>query len=272
MLRNILLSSVALVAVTSASFAADLPSRKAPPVAYVSAPIFTWTGFYVGGNVGAVFSNSSNITERAPAIGGDVAYNGTGFSAPIGSKTSVIGGLQAGYNFQFSSIVLGIEADIDATGYNSSGAVRNLAGVVVGAGDTLGAKKANWLGTVRGRLGVAFFDRGLIYVTGGAAFSDLKYSVVDSCAGAPCGPALASGSATVDVGYAVGGGIEYAFSPSWSVKGEYLYSSFGGKTFRTTNVPASTTLYSTGRTDLHQVRVGVNYHFGAPAAAVVAKY
>lgn len=260
-MRRLALVIFATVGFSQVAVAADLPTRMPVKAAPAMAPVWSWTGWYIGGNVGGLWANNSTITELAPAIAGDQVYNLTGGVQRLGSTSSITGGVQAGYNYQFGSMVLGIEADINALSYRPSAAeVNPVTGVPLAGGDTIGSKKATWLGTVRGRLGVAAFDRSLIYLTGGVAFSNLKYSVSDTCNVAPCGGGLNNGSVTAGVGYALGGGMEYAINNNWSLKGEYLFASFSGKDFRTINNGGPlTTLWSADRTGFHQARLGLNW-------------
>jgi outer membrane immunogenic protein len=259
-LQCALLAAVAAVGFASIASAADMPvkARMAP----VAVP-FSWTGFYIGGNVGGAFSNAGQITELTPGPG-QIAYDCTGCLMPLSRQTSFLGGLQIGYNYQINQFVLGVEADIDWLHYNVSAPEQTVAGVILTGGDVIGSKTMNWLGTVRGRLGWAY-DRTLFYATGGAAFSDLKYQVVDACNTGGCGGGLTSGSTTQNVGWTAGGGIEYAFNRAWSVKAEYLYVSFAGKSFTTaTSTPpvGAQTPWNADHTNLNIARVGVNYHFG----------
>ena len=182
--------ALALAALAGPVGAADLSPRYGPPItkAPMYAPGFNWTGFYVGINGGGAWGTSRwDSTNRFDVNGW------------------LIGGT-AGYNWQLGQAVFGIEADIDATNINGS----------TTAFCNLGCRtKNNWLGTVRGRLGYAF-DRFLPYVTGGAAFGDIQAST----------PGFA-GNSTTNVGYALGGGIEFAVLQNLSVKAEYLFVDLG---------------------------------------------
>jgi len=131
-IRTFLLSTVALATIAGSAFAADLPSRRAPPVYAPPPPIpvFTWTGFYVGGQVGYEFGRSNAFAYNA-ATGGGLAANS---SSPDG----VIGGGHIGYLFSTQSLpvlgslfggngsagfgtggVIGIEGDVDGANYRS---------------------------------------------------------------------------------------------------------------------------------------------------------
>ena len=158
-MKKILYSATALTALSFSAFAADLPARTFAPVA--PAPIFSWTGFYVGANAGFIRS-----TAAATDLGGYWRRNETIHS----SGSGVLGGIQAGYNYQVGDIVFGLEADLAATSANAK-ANSNA--------DRADQHKTSALGTVRGRVGYAF-DRTLLYVTGGLAYGNVKNRVFDT--------------------------------------------------------------------------------------------
>src|SRR4051794_28034960 len=110
MLRKILLST-ALVAAAGSAFAADLPARVAPAPYYAAAPVFTWTGFYVGLNAGAAFNNKNtgSIFTTGLTAPNNAIYTGGGNS----NDSTFTGGVTAGYNMQFGSFVAGVEGDIN---------------------------------------------------------------------------------------------------------------------------------------------------------------
>ncbi len=217
MFNKILLSTVALGALAGTAFAADLPSRRRPPVyiAPPALPVFTWTGLYVGGQVGYEFGHSNALAS---------SRTGLGLAAAGVSPNGVVGGAHVGYNFSTQSLgfgnfgnfggfgggglVLGVEGDVDGSNYKSN--------YLIGAiGD---ASRQNIQGSVRGRLGVAF-DRVLVYGTGGVAFGDLSNTYAFN--------GLNASLSHTRVGYTVGGGVEYAISNNWSLRGEYRYTDFG---------------------------------------------
>ena len=149
-LGGIAFAAGTVVCICSAQ-AADLPRRPVPapvaPVAYAP-PVYNWSGFYVGGNIGAGFADSS---WTDPFTGAHDTFNKSGF----------IGGGQVGANVQFNALVLGIEGDFDWTGLKGSG--HDL------VGDTINTN-TQWTSTVTGRVGAAF-DRLLVYGKGGVAFA-----------------------------------------------------------------------------------------------------
>jgi len=168
--------------------AADIPrTYKAP--AYTAPAYSNWTGFYVGANVGYGFGKSN---WDVPAV------------SP--SPKGVLAGLTLGYNYQTGLWLWGVEGDIDYSGMKGSTAC--------GAGSC--ETKNTWLGTARARLGYAGWNNWLPYITGGAAFGDIKAT----------NSAIGSADKT-KVGWTAGVGVEYAMWANWSVKLEYLYVDLG---------------------------------------------
>jgi len=156
---------------------------------------------------------------------------------------SIMGGGFIGYNRQYSNFVVGLEGDVQGLGVDYTRA---------GTGLRI---QQNLLASINGRLGMAF-DRVLVYAIGGAAFSDTTFW------------AGGQSFSNSNVGFDIGGGIEYAFAPNWTVRGEYRYYDFG----TVTKTPLGFPPVTFGKTD-NTFRVGVAYKFGVPAAApVVAKY
>ena len=246
-MKKLLLSGVAAAAILSApAMAADMPVKAPPP-----ASMFNWTGFYVGANGGYGWSAHGNQLND-PLFG-----TNTGMS-PSGG----FGGGQMGYNWQAvgSPWVFGLETDLEGSGIKGSH--------TAGAVPTVFSSQADWFGTLRGRLGYAV-DRTLIYATGGLAYGHINNRSVGGIAG---GPFIEDHTTT---GYVIGGGVEYAFNPAWSVKLEYQYLNFGkNDPLGATGVRFST--FGTVNDDAyHTVRIGLNYRFGSTdwgKAPVVAKY
>ena len=280
-----------LVAVLIASFgvtsalAADLPARtytKAP--AYVD-PVYDWSGFYIGANIGYSWGRSGDTSSQSNGAG-TVLFTSAGSS----NLNGVVGGEQVGYNWQKQNWVWGLEADIQGTGERGSRGFTCPAGVctpptvtlgpglrgVINPGDAVPVsldQKIAWFGTVRGRAGVLVSPKVLLYATGGLAYGEVRSS--ETIGGLPGGS-----NSDTRVGYTVGAGIEGAIGGNWTAKLEYLYVDLGrtSGSFATT-IPALgggiigasgtlTSSYNSRITD-NVLRVGVNYKFAGP---VVAKY
>ncbi|MGD0635542.1 MAG: outer membrane protein [Beijerinckiaceae bacterium] len=192
MIRNVLLSSAALIVLSGAALAADLPSTRAPVVP-PPLPVFSWTGIYAGGQIGYAFGQ-----DTATSVVG-TPYNS--------NSRGVLGGAHIGYNYEAGpgGLVVGVEGDVNGSSFTGTSALNS-------------TTKSPVQGSLRARAGFAF-ERALIYATGGgvfAAFND-NYTSGDS-------------PSTARVGYTVGGGIQYAITDLWSVRAEYRYNNFGATT------------------------------------------
>jgi outer membrane immunogenic protein len=287
MMKRILIGiAVTTSLLATGAFAADLPARtytKAPP--YV-APVYDWSGFYIGLNGGYSWGNASN-TFAAGAL--------APFSASQHMDGWVFGG-QAGYNWEFNrSWVLGIEGDINATGQRGTATlppnttvttvVPPFGALVLPTVTTTVAstgsleEKLPWLGTLRGRVGFLPTDRVLLYVTGGLAVGEVKstssVTTTTSTAlsfGTPPGPTSVSalaGTSTTKAGWTVGGGVEGAIGGNWTAKLEYLYVDLGTVNSTFAGVAPFAPLAISAHVTDNIVRAGINYRFGGP---VVARY
>lgn len=270
-MKKLILAATALAISAASASAADL-AVKAPP--YVPpAPIWSWTGFYLGVHVGAGWGTTETTATSAwinPVEGDPLAISGFGFPVAQNSRSGFLGGVQAGYNWQSGIAVFGIQADF--AGADIKGTTPC---IVVFSCTT----KSDWLATVSGRLGAVVAERGLVYVKGGAAWLNNKHSVNDSIGliGFP-GQELTNASRT-DLGWLLGFGLEYAFTPNWTAFIEYDYMRFDTKStafainpqvFQETRF-ASAVVNADIKNTLSIAKVGINYKFdyGAP---VVAKY
>ncbi len=223
-MRNVI-ALMSIFAAIPAAVAADLPGRGAamsPAPVFVQNAPFTWTGFYAGLNAGygwGSYSKAAN-TIMAKQSGGEL-------------------GVQAGYNYQYGNLVLGVEGDVNGSWLSGS---RSPAIGVATRGSL------DWFGTLRGRVGFAA-DRALIYATGGYAGGQVKSNIVSVL------PAFVETSSSWRNGYALGAGIEYAFTNSISAKAEYLYMNLGSQILFPANLPTPSSYSSS------VIRAGVNYHF-----------
>jgi outer membrane immunogenic protein len=180
------------------------------------------------------------------------------------SPSGYLGGVQAGYNWQSANWVFGVEADIQASSQRDNKIC--IITCIPPIQSMRFEQEMSWLGTVRGRLGYSVGPT-LFYVTGGAAFGDVK-TTVTTIAGPFVNVDTVSASRT---GYAVGGGIESGFElfgllgKGWTTKSEYLFVDLG----RSDWVLPNSGFEFTTRVQEHIFRSGVSYHFNQP---VVAKY
>ncbi len=259
-MKHLLLASVSAFALAGAAYGADLPAPayKAPPPVPVAAP-YSWTGFYVGANLGySVGREQAHDVFTASGGAGTFSESESFVVGPEGP----IGGGQIGYNWQVSpNWVLGLEADLDASGQRDS--------VCPFACFLTVSQKLSWLSTVRGRVGYAQ-DGWLWYVTGGGAFGRVGENTAFS---SDFGPAVGSFSNTRSGGTA-GVGVETALGGHWTAKVEYLYVNLGTTSHNMTTGlatdPAISVESMTVRTPIvdHIFRIGANYQFnGGPGDA-----
>jgi outer membrane immunogenic protein len=234
---------------------------KAPPV--VAVAVFSWTGFYIGGNVGGARGNSRTTLTGVPPFGppffspvpADEAASFAGGSPNLHS-TGVIGGVQVGYNFMVSpNILLGLEADWDWQDLSASNTTRVLNGGI--PRDFVTSSNTRQLATVRPRIGIAF-DRLLVYGTGGLAMSER--SVFESVT-YNNGTTILTGSQTHwSTGWTAGGGFEYAFDMHWTAKAEYLHVDLGTTT--TPLIVGRTVGFNSASRFVEDLgRLGINYKF-----------
>lgn len=289
MKRIVIGMAAAMSLFATGALAADLAARPYVKAPVMVDPVWSWTGFYVGANGGYSWGRSRT----------DVTYTNTATGAvivpPAGSITSAsfdmnggVAGGQAGYNWQVTNWVFGIEGDLNWSGEKGS-AVFNCVGVAPAGGACLPGltflpagglagttltidQKLQWFGTVRGRVGILATPKVLFYGTGGLAFGEIK--TTGTMTGfTPAGVAIASVGSTSETraGWTVGVGVEGKITQNWSAKLEYLYMDlgrFGSGPFTLAPASAIAANVSSRFTD-NILRAGINYQFGGP---VVARY
>jgi outer membrane immunogenic protein len=190
-------AAVALVSAASSALAADM-SRPPPPV--ISAPlmpVYSWTGFYIGANLGGAWASgtlSDNVT------GGSVSASHSGF----------IGGGQLGYNWQWGNFVLGGEWLFDGTDLNASGT----------AGNFSASAHTDWVSTATARFGWSF-GNWLWYGKAGGAW--VQNSATATFLNPVTGIVTTASGSRTNSGWTVGTGLEWAFTPNWIGRLEYDY-------------------------------------------------
>jgi outer membrane immunogenic protein len=279
-----------MVAASAADMAVKAPIPMAPAV-------FSWTGFYIGANVGGAWTPSNGGSDFAPlfppfivlppAVAIPTVIPGQlDVLAGGGRRSGVIGGGQIGYNYQVNQFVFGVEADAVGSGLKGSTASASrtigapIFAVPVTQTVTVDFGHIEWMASFRGRAGFAV-NQALFYVTGGAAVAEFGGSTTTLINGPginipAAGTYVATnGGSTTRWGWTVGGGIEWAFNQNWSVAGEYRYTDFGnrGTNFDIPSGLAAAPVFFTGtsssRLTVEQATFRLNYRFGGP---VVARY
>jgi outer membrane immunogenic protein len=236
------------------AFAADLPVKARP---YQQQPIFTpsWTGFYIGGQVGYAhgdWGSSPLFADIGPFVTG----------VPVG-KTSgdgITGGLHVGYNYQMSNWVVGVEADFNWPSINNNSSTALNPGTFLALAYNTAAKVDHY-GTVRARLGYAAMPNTLLYVTGGWAYGETKTDITgyDVFSG---GVPFTTSSSQTHSGWTVGAGVNYMLTANWILGAEYKHIDLGSETFNYI-FPAFGGTVVTGTRDLKidEVTARVAYKF-----------
>ena len=283
-MKTVLTGAIGLALSASAVLAADLPSRRAPPV-YIPPPVvgYSWTGFEAGLHSAYTFS-SNNHVSTTPTTGGRPAFLNT---QKDGSSNV---GAGVGYNYQFtpgSGVVIGASVDADWVDLHKN------AYYLAPASLSIYHQRLDTLGTVNGRLGYAF-NRLLVYGTGGFAFGDPGYGGTFFTNGKAA--AFGGNNGSLQGGYDFGGGIAYALPNdsifdkfsierylglnkligdfTTTIKVEYIHYDLGSQTVQLNGIGGSPNFALRYHTEGNQVRAGLLYSFGGPTTAVpvVARY
>jgi outer membrane immunogenic protein len=255
------IGALALAGTTLAASAADIPRRPPPPPVVAPPVVYNWSGFYIGGHVGAKWADHD----------GDIFLDNFAAFTPLGllafgnggeDETAFKGGGQIGFNWQAGGWVFGVEGDFSGTSLERTFVCCGpLAPAFFAPGDTISVKN-DWQASVRGRLGFAW-DRFLVYGTGGVAFANIEATVaLVPVGGFPAFFATASDTLT---GWTAGGGIEFGLWDNWSLGVEYRFSSFDASDFNhgtlITPLIAGAPFRSSFDLETHEVTARLNYRF-----------
>jgi outer membrane immunogenic protein len=268
-----LLGSFAILALATpfAAQAADLPVAPAYKAPVIAPVVYSWTGCYIGGNLGGKWEAHRNGSVSVPAAtGAGGASPASVFTFDDGSSStngSFVGGGQVGCNYQTGQFVFGIEGDLDWNHLTDSAAVGTTAPLLFVAGDSF-SWVSRWQASVRGRVGYAW-DRTLLYATGGVAFTNV--SLTSNFIPIGIFPGTVASDQQTLTGATVGGGFEYAFTNNLSFGVEGRYTWYGSQTFNTgalstsgfaggpfTFAPTTTSL----KLNTAEVLAKVNWKFG----------
>jgi outer membrane immunogenic protein len=249
---------VAVVFIAAPASGADLAVKAPVYKALPPVPVFSWTGCYLGADVGGAWARQS--TSAAPTA----AEYQASVAGPLGNSSSAIGGPYAGCNYQFAPrLVLGLEGDFSWLKLDEAASFPNLypGGTSAGSGGIFLSRSTDWVASLRGRLGYAVVPNVLAYGTGGAAWTRSRYAALDLFND---GTSVASSLADTRTGWVAGGGIDWApWSNNWILSVEYLHYQFGGTSF--TGIDAATVngsvKFGFGDLTIDTVRAGVSYKF-----------
>jgi outer membrane immunogenic protein len=227
--RIVLLAGVALAVLTAAN-TANAADMSVPRPAMFFPPPFTWTGFYVGANLGGGWANG---TLNDSFTGASLGNSSSGF----------VGGGQLGYNYQMGNFVLGAEWTIDGTSLNASRTV----------GALQGSANTNWMTTVAARFGFAA-NNWLYYGKAGGGWANTSATLTNLNNGAQVS------ASNTNSGWLVGAGVEWAFAPQWSTRIEYNYLGLNTWNANSTIFAPNADRFSVSR-NIQTVLVGLNYRF-----------
>ena len=266
-MKNLLAYIIALFALTSVNAvrAADMPVKVPAP----AAAAYSWTGFYIGGDVGGAWTTDPATWTPLP-LGPFPPIANFGINAISASNggSSFLGALHAGYNWQFAPTwVTGIEGDwswAKAGGSFTQPWTVFGTGAATPAGDVATMSSTlDWMASLRARFGYVLQPNFLVYGTGGVAWARIDYaaSAINGGGGFTYTPAAAFSNTST--GYAVGGGLEWAMTNHWLMRGEYLFYKFGSQSALVSNVnfPGKPSSFAWGATNVNVGRIGLSYKF-----------
>jgi len=255
--RSFLLAGVSLSALI---LTATLVRADGYQPRYAGPPPFSWTGLYIGTNEGGAIGRSNVHDPFGPSIFGDTV------TAPGG-----VAGVQLGYNIQSGRTVYGVDATVDWADLDGTNTCLAFSGFYVSANCRA---RTNAFGTVTGRLGwlVGGSAQTLLYAKAGAAWEHGSLRIENGNQFFGFQQDLANTTSFTKWGWTVGGGVEHALTPAWSVRAEYAFLDFGDVNAAFPRsvffpplsiVPGGTTSVSN---QIHAFTVGVSYKFGADGA------
>ena len=243
------LAAVAALAVSTSAIAADLPSTAAPaPIApSFAAPAtqsssFNWSGFYAGVNGGFAVDNSDMLLGRTPVSNFYQSLESAGFGRH-NNDAKFTGGGQLGYAYQMGAVVLGLETDINYLNSDRKYVGTNF--------DIRG--KTQYFGTIRPVIGFTLTDHLLAYGTGGLAYGHTKTHAITG--------AFNAKDSDIRWGWTIGAGAKYAVTEDLFLKGEYLYTDLGSKTYALATPGGVVGAHVKDETAFHTFRVGLDYRF-----------
>jgi outer membrane immunogenic protein len=228
-----------VLAVSGSAFAADMAVKAPPPAAPIASPVYNWTGFYVGGHFGG-----ANVTDNIIDVDG--LNGGAHYQITDGP---VVGGGQAGYNYQWGYFVVGVEGDATSIRLNDKKFDPNF------PGGTFSTLDGSAVYDVTGRAGFVYNSL-FFYFKGGGAWTNIAASVDNSAGGFGGGRAY-TGHYN---GTVYGGGLEWYVFPAWSVKAEYQRFDLGSQN-AVLRTPANGTFRYSNGVSIDVWTVGLNYHF-----------
>jgi outer membrane immunogenic protein len=264
-MKKNLLAGIAAAALYSA------PALAAPPPA-----VFNWSGWYIGGNIGAGVqdAHSSYVGLSNPFAGGlfDTAVAVGALPSRMNQNdTGFVGGASIGFNAQNGNVVSGIVSDFTWMNLHDTSTITT--SVVPNPTLTTSTEtKTDWLTTLRGRAGILTSQQSLLYLTAGLALGEVKGTTSINPPSCGTNAFCSTGSkSSTRVGWTVGAGYEQSLSVGWTAMVEYLYYDLGHISYTATEISAGFPANAgnpnyTAHTNItgQLFRVGLNYRFGNP--------
>ncbi len=262
MRRSTLIALFGLLVCANTADAADaiVDAPMAPvmaPAMEVGSASNPWSGLYVGGQAGGIFSSGTNnllLDNNVDGLFNQPSDGVASFSNR--SENGFVGGVHVGYDVQYGSFVVGAVADVSYADFSETRGFTTL----LGSSSSV-TRSIDVLATARARAGVAF-DSILVYGTGGLAYANVKQDYR---------PVMVTGLTPVSsndedsFGYTIGGGAEFMVTPKFSFGAEYLYTNLGSDDSRASLIDAAGIVRATGQldddVDFHTVWAKVSYRF-----------
>jgi len=234
----------ALIGISGAALAADLRPRPAPaPYIPAVVPVYNWTGFYIGGNVGAAWTQI-HVSDSL------------GNSWSNSQQAVFAGGGQVGANYQINWFVVGVEAAFDwlANNHNSTNTV-----LVPAVGSFQLSANDRWMTTLAARVGVAA-DNWLFYAKGGGGWVGVNNPTLTNVS---TSNSISLSNSNSTTGWLAGAGVEWGFAPNWTAKLEYDFLGLNDSNFTVPVgfAPSIGNVVTTHDVHVQTATVGINYLF-----------
>lgn len=253
-------------ATSSVVAAADLDSRSYSKAPSAAPAVTNWTGFYVGGQIGARWSDSTwTTTALGDPIDPTENFRLSHQNPASFDSSTVRTGIYAGYNYQISpSWVTGLEGDVNwGDSKKSFGLIPGTLANDPVPGDTTNVK-TSWDASIRGRLGYLLTSSTMLFGSGGVAWQQVSVNATCTSSGNWCA-AAAGGNETMNktkVGWTAGGGLETRIAANWLARVEYRYSDYGDLSNEFFVSHPGDAVHMRESLNTQAVSVGVAYQFG----------
>jgi outer membrane immunogenic protein len=277
---RLLACGLSVLALLAAHFPNTTQAAEIAPMHKAGQP--GWSGLYIGLHVGhgSRPHRQTSFDPNDPAAAAFVDVSTPSISPGTLDLAGLLGGVQAGYNWQIGSRwIAGVEADF-ALPHVEDAIAASYTTATLSAVSSSASEEVKWFGTLRGRLGYLLTDNLMLFGTGGLAYgrveqdafitnlSQLSIGILPApqftCA--PVAICFAGSARDISLGWTLGGGFEYALDGHWRVKADYLYVNLGSTDYAIQTLypngggVASFTVRS-GDAEFHLARIGLNYRF-----------